>query len=90
MCPLEWPAPDDAQPSLRTARVDVECAGGPLVAGASAYHLSELTAYLDANADALPDYGARYRAGRPISTAFATPSAAVAALQWAGAIALRR
>jgi hypothetical protein len=34
-------------------------------------HLSELTAYLDANADALPDYGARYRAGRPISTAFA-------------------
>ena len=34
-------------------------------------HLSELTSYLDANADALPDYGARYRAGRPISTAFA-------------------
>jgi hypothetical protein len=34
-------------------------------------HLSELMAYLDANADALPDYGARYRAGRPISTAFA-------------------
>jgi hypothetical protein len=34
-------------------------------------HLSELTAYLDANADALPDYGARYRAGQPISTAFA-------------------
>ena len=30
-------------------------------------HLNELTAYLDANADALPDYGARYRAGRPIS-----------------------
>ena len=26
-------------------------------------HLSELTAYLDANADALPDYGTRYRAG---------------------------
>jgi hypothetical protein len=34
-------------------------------------HLSELTSYLDANADSLPDYGARYRAGMPISTAFA-------------------
>jgi hypothetical protein len=32
---------------------------------------SELTHYLDANADSLPDYGARYRAGEPISTAFA-------------------
>jgi hypothetical protein len=34
-------------------------------------HLSELTCYLDANADSLPNYGARYRAGLPISTAFA-------------------
>jgi hypothetical protein len=34
-------------------------------------HLSELTSYLDANADSLPNYGARYRAGAPISTAFA-------------------
>jgi hypothetical protein len=34
-------------------------------------HLSELTAYLQANADALPNYGARYRAGQAISTAFA-------------------
>jgi hypothetical protein len=34
-------------------------------------HLSELTSYLDANADSLPNYGARYRAGQPISTAFA-------------------
>jgi len=29
-------------------------------------HLSELLAYLNANADALPNYGARYRAGAPI------------------------
>ena len=34
-------------------------------------HLWELTHYLDANADSLPDYGARYRTGAPISTAFA-------------------
>jgi hypothetical protein len=34
-------------------------------------HLSELTAYLDANADSLPNYGRRYRAGAAISTAFA-------------------
>jgi hypothetical protein len=34
-------------------------------------HLWDLTTYLDANADALPDYGARYRAGQPISTGFA-------------------
>jgi hypothetical protein len=34
-------------------------------------HLSELTYYLDANAHSLPNYGARYRAGQPISTAFA-------------------
>jgi hypothetical protein len=34
-------------------------------------HLSELTAYLDANADALPNYGERYRGGQAISTAFA-------------------
>jgi hypothetical protein len=34
-------------------------------------HLSELTSYLDTNADSLPNYGARYRAGAPISTAFA-------------------
>jgi hypothetical protein len=34
-------------------------------------HLSEMTHYLDANADSLPNYGARYRAGAPISTAFA-------------------
>jgi hypothetical protein len=34
-------------------------------------HLSELTCYLDANADSLPNYGDRYRAGVPISTAFA-------------------
>ena len=34
-------------------------------------HLSELTAYLDTNADALPDDGARDRAGRPMSTAVA-------------------
>jgi hypothetical protein len=29
-----------------------------------------MTHYLDANADSLPNYGARYRAGEPISTAF--------------------
>jgi hypothetical protein len=34
-------------------------------------HISELTAYLNANADSLPNYGARYRAGQPISTGFA-------------------
>jgi hypothetical protein len=34
-------------------------------------HLSELTSYLDANADSLPNSGARDRAGAPISTAFA-------------------
>ena len=34
-------------------------------------HLSELTNYLNANADSLANYGARYRAGRRISTAFA-------------------
>ena len=34
-------------------------------------HLWELTVYLDANADALPNYGARYRAWQPISTGFA-------------------
>ena len=34
-------------------------------------HLSEMTSYLDANADSLPNYGACYRAGMPISTAFA-------------------
>jgi hypothetical protein len=34
-------------------------------------HLWELTAYLDANADALPNYGARYGVGQPISTGFA-------------------
>jgi hypothetical protein len=33
-------------------------------------HLCELTHYLDANADSLPNYGARYRAGATISTAF--------------------
>jgi hypothetical protein len=33
-------------------------------------HLCELTHYLDANADSLPNYGARYRAGAAISTAF--------------------
>ena len=33
-------------------------------------HLSELLSYLNANADSLPNYGARYRAGQPISTAF--------------------
>jgi hypothetical protein len=33
-------------------------------------HLSELTAYLDANADSLPNYGARHRQGAAISTAF--------------------
>jgi hypothetical protein len=33
-------------------------------------HLSELTCYLDANADSLPNYGARHRQGAPISTAF--------------------
>lgn len=33
--------------------------------------LSELLPYLNANADALPNYAARYRAGAPISTAFA-------------------
>jgi hypothetical protein len=30
----------------------------------------DLIAYLDANADSLPNYGARYRAGAAISTAF--------------------
>ncbi|MEO7272911.1 MAG: hypothetical protein ABI211_13005 [Vicinamibacterales bacterium] len=30
----------------------------------------ELTAYLDANADSLPNYGGRYPQGAPISTAF--------------------
>ena len=34
-------------------------------------HLSEMTHYLDANAHSLPNYGARYRAGERISTAFA-------------------
>jgi hypothetical protein len=34
-------------------------------------HLSELTVYLSANADSLPNYGCRYRAGQPISTGFA-------------------
>ena len=34
-------------------------------------HLWDLTRYLDANADSLPDYGTCYRAGVPISTAFA-------------------
>jgi hypothetical protein len=34
-------------------------------------HLTDLTCYLEANADSLPNYGARYRAGVPISTAFA-------------------
>ena len=34
-------------------------------------HLSELLSYLNANADSLPNYGARYRAGQAISTAFA-------------------
>ena len=33
-------------------------------------HLSELTSYLDANADSLPNYGARHRQGAAISTAF--------------------
>jgi hypothetical protein len=33
-------------------------------------HLSELTSYLDANADSLPDYRARHRQGAAISTAF--------------------
>jgi hypothetical protein len=33
-------------------------------------HLSELTAYLDANADSLPNYGARHRQGAAIATAF--------------------
>jgi len=33
-------------------------------------HLSELTCYLDANADSLPNYGARHRQGAAISTAF--------------------
>jgi hypothetical protein len=31
----------------------------------------ELLGYLEANRDSLPNYGARYRAGLPISTAFA-------------------
>ena len=34
-------------------------------------HLWDLTRYLDANADSLPDYGTRDRAGVPTSTAFA-------------------
>jgi hypothetical protein len=34
-------------------------------------HVSKLTCYLDANADSLPNYGVRFRAGAPISTAFA-------------------
>jgi hypothetical protein len=34
-------------------------------------HLTAMTHYLDANADALPNYGAPYRAGEAISTAFA-------------------
>jgi hypothetical protein len=34
-------------------------------------HLSELLSYRNANADSLPNYGARYRAGQAISTAFA-------------------
>jgi hypothetical protein len=33
-------------------------------------HLCELTHYLDANADSLPNYGMRHRAGAAISTAF--------------------
>ena len=33
--------------------------------------LWDLTHYLGANADSLPDYGARYRVDAPISTAFA-------------------
>jgi hypothetical protein len=33
-------------------------------------HLCELTQYLDANADSLPNYGVRYRPGAAISTAF--------------------
>jgi hypothetical protein len=33
-------------------------------------HLCELTHYLDANADSLPNYGARHRQGAAISTAF--------------------
>jgi hypothetical protein len=32
---------------------------------------ARLPAYLDANADALPNFGDRYRAGQAISTAFA-------------------
>jgi hypothetical protein len=39
-------------------------------------HLSELTSYLDANADSLPNHGARYRARAPISTAFVRSTAA--------------
>jgi hypothetical protein len=34
-------------------------------------HRSEMTSYLQANADALPNYEARYRAGEAISTGFA-------------------
>lgn len=34
-------------------------------------HASERLAYLNTNADSLPNYGARYRAGQPISSAFA-------------------
>ena len=33
-------------------------------------HFNELTSYLDANADSLPNYGARHRQGAAISTAF--------------------
>jgi hypothetical protein len=35
-----------------------------------AKNASELFGYLDANRDSLPNYGARYRVGLPISTAF--------------------
>ena len=34
-------------------------------------HVGELLSYLNANADSLPNYGARYCAGQPISTTFA-------------------
>ena len=42
----------------------------PAVVPTFCRRLAELIAYLEANADSLPDYRARHRQGGPISTAF--------------------
>lgn len=49
----------------------MQCAADPAWLEHLRIHLWELTAYLDTNTDALPNYEARYRAGQPISTGFA-------------------